>query len=132
MIYWLRLFINNWIIRFTLAALFMLMWHGPIRFVYYYPAYIDPWFFVFLLAGLIGIERISKSPSLGSICLLGLMVFIGVTFREGMLIIPAALLFANNPIVSPNDLSAVWHFSFYKQNLKRIPLTFFSHWLLVF
>ncbi|MBM4310890.1 MAG: hypothetical protein FJ119_08090 [Deltaproteobacteria bacterium] len=97
-VFWLRLYLNLWITRTSLTACFLLMWHGPVRFVYYYPALTDPWLIVFLLAGLIGISKTQKNPTLTNICLIGLIVLIGIVFREVVLIIPICFLFATNPI----------------------------------
>jgi len=108
LIFWLRLYLSDWRIRTLLAVLFITQWHGPIRFTYYDPAFTDPWLFVFLLIGLIGIQKIKvlsenskdsvvKSSLIG-VGLLGLVSFIGVVFREVVLIIPIALVFITNPI----------------------------------
>jgi hypothetical protein len=67
-VFWLRLNLNDWKIRLLLTALFLLMWHGPIRFVYYYAAYTDPWLFVALLSGLIGIQLLKETPTILRIC----------------------------------------------------------------
>ena len=97
-VFWLRLFLNDWRIRTLLVVLFITQWHGPVRFTYYDPTYTDPWLFVFLLTGLIAIQKIKSRPSLLAVGLLGLVSFIGVIFREVVLIIPMALAFIMNPI----------------------------------
>jgi uncharacterized integral membrane protein len=108
LVFWLRFHLSDWRIRTLLVILFITQWHGPVRFTYYDPAFTDPWLFVFLLIGLIGIQKIkvlsenSKNyivkSSLIGIGLLGLISFIGVVFREAVLIIPFALIFITNPI----------------------------------
>jgi len=124
LILWLRYHLSDWRIRTLLVVLFITQWHGPVRFTYYDPAFTDPWLFVFLLIGLIGIQKIkltaqpvagesakkvcvwsvrsTRTPFLRNfqlgIGLLGLISFIGVVFREAVLIIPFALIFITNPI----------------------------------
>jgi len=95
---WLRLYLNDWRIRTLLVVLFITQWHGPVRFTYYDPTYTDPWLFVFLLIGLIGMQKIKDRPGLIAVGLLGLVSFIGVIFREVVLIIPIALAFISNPL----------------------------------
>jgi hypothetical protein len=63
-ILWLRLYLRHTKTRILVSAFFILMWHGPIRFVYYYPVFADPWVFALLLAGLIGINRLQARPTM--------------------------------------------------------------------
>lgn len=124
-IFWLRSYLNDWKTRVLLSTLFLVMWHGPIRFVYYYPAYTDPWFFVALLTGLIGIRKIQASTTVVRICFLGLVVFVGVIFREAALIIPVAFLFSTNPVILSKEISSALANFQIKRVIKGIPLTFF-------
>lgn len=98
LVFWFRIYIEEWKIRSFLVVLFITQWHGPVRFIYYYPVYVDSWLFVFLLAGLISIYKISIKPRLSNLIFLGIIVFIGTLFREVVIIIPIALLYALNPI----------------------------------
>jgi hypothetical protein len=102
---WLRLYLNDWRIRTLLVMLFITQWHGPIRFTYYDPTYTDPCLFVFLLIGLISIRRIKSNPTFLSIVYLGLISFVGVLFREIVLILPIALAFITNPLFRWNEIS---------------------------
>jgi hypothetical protein len=95
---WLRLYLDGWRIRILLVALFITQWHGPVRFTYYDPTYTDPWLFVFLLIGLIAIQRIKSNPSYLWVAGLGLISFVGVLFREIVMILPITLLFITNPL----------------------------------
>ena len=84
------------------------------RFTYYDPTYVDPWWFVFLLAGLILIQRMKSLVDLmkvkGNIknnrekillvVGMGVVSFVGVIFREVALILPLAFVFITNPIPS--------------------------------
>ncbi len=43
--------------RWGAAALFALQWHAPLRLVPFYPAHVDPLFWLFWLLALLGLER---------------------------------------------------------------------------
>ncbi len=94
LIYWLRHFIARPGVRVLMAAALALQWHAPIRFVFYYPAYVDPLFQVFMVAALIAGERLIKQPSIGAGLAYTLLVAIGTTARETMLIVPVCGLIA--------------------------------------
>lgn len=97
---WLGLFLKEWRIRTILVVLFITQWHSPIRFTYFDPVYTDPWLFVLLLIGLIAIQRIKTKSNIFIVILLGLLSFVGVVFREMVLILPITLAFTTNPIPS--------------------------------
>jgi hypothetical protein len=118
-IIWLRLYITDWKIRVLLSMLFFTQWHGPIRFVYFYPAYTDPWAFVFLLAGLIGVHKARAKHRIIVICVLSLVTFVGVMIREIAILVSIALLFSMNPIRRDHDSV------FSVRTVSRIPLMFF-------
>ena len=103
--FWLRLYLSDWRVRVLLVGLFITQWHGPVRFTYYDGAYTDPWLFVFLLIGLIAIHRLKSKPGFGSVALLGFITFMGVLFREIVLILPIALFFVNNPLPPLTEIS---------------------------
>lgn len=89
---WLRLYLADWRIRVMLVSLFLVTWHAPVRFLQYYPVYVDPWLFAVLLAGLIAIRRVEVSATAARIVLVGVVTVVGVVFREVALLIPLALL----------------------------------------
>jgi hypothetical protein len=101
---WLRLFLKDWRIRTLLVALFITQWHGPVRFTYYDPVYTDPWLFVLLLIGLIGIQRVKAKSSVLVVMALGVLSFVGVVFREIVLILPISLAFTTNPILPFHEM----------------------------
>ncbi|MBI4965611.1 MAG: hypothetical protein HY913_20205 [Desulfomonile tiedjei] len=103
---WLRLYLQDWTIRAFLVLIFMAQWHGPVRYVYYHPAYIEPWLLAFLLMGLLAIQRVAVKPTFGKVACLTFVSFLGVAFREACLIIPIASLFAANPVARQDSLSA--------------------------
>jgi hypothetical protein len=98
LVHWLRLYLGDWRIRVLLVLLFLTQWHAPVRFLYYYAPFADPWMFIFLLLGLILTHEVRERPSWTK--RLGVVSFVGVVFREVILVIPLALLFASNPIVT--------------------------------
>lgn len=124
-VFWLRLYLNNLKTRVLLSTLFLVMWHGPVRFVYYYPAYSDPWVFVVLLTGLIGIQKTQTSPTILRICFIGLVTLVGVTFRKVVFIIPLAFLFSTNPFIPSGGISYALAKIQVNRVIKSVPLTYF-------
>ncbi|HYE57198.1 MAG TPA: hypothetical protein VD948_01785 [Rhodothermales bacterium] len=98
LVVWLRLHLADWRVRVAMALVFMLAWHGPIRFVHYYPVYVDPALFVFLLAGLIVIHHARVSLRTWHVAALCGIVFVGALFREVALVVALAFLFVRNPL----------------------------------
>ena len=98
LVIWLRLYIANWKLRVLLILLYMAPWYLPVRFTFFGPVSVDNWGHVFILAGLIGIEKLRSNPSSGLTLAMALLCFAGVFFRESVLLIPVLLLFANNPL----------------------------------
>jgi hypothetical protein len=92
LIYWLRRFVSHAGIRVLMAAACALQWHAPIRFVFYYPAYVDPLFQVFMVASLIAAERLISQPTTSAGVAYMLFVAAGTLARETMLIVPASAL----------------------------------------
>ena len=90
LVVWLRHFISHAGVRLLMVAAFALQWHAPIRFVFYYPAYVDPWFQVFLLAALIAGERLVSRPTLVAGLSYVVLTVVGTLARETMLMVPAA------------------------------------------
>lgn len=120
---WFKLFIADWRLRVVLCALFMTQWHAPVRYIYYGPSTVDPWLFVFLLAGLLVIHHIREKLTARRIGALALLSFVGVIFRESAIVVPVASLFVINPIAG-NPFSRTG----FKASLARIrafPLALF-------
>ena len=98
LILWLRRFVHDWRIRTVLGLMFLLQWDTPTRWLYFYPAHTDPWMWVFLLAGLLAVERYREAPTVGRMLLVAGLGAVGVAFREVVLVVPAAFLFVRNPV----------------------------------
>lgn len=95
--YYLSIFIKNKIITSVLVSIFIMTWHTPVRLIYFYPVHVDHWAFVFMLIGLILVEKAKENRNLLWVILLTLSTAIGVFFRE-ITILPAFIyLFATNP-----------------------------------
>lgn len=102
---WLRLFLKDWRLRLVLTLVFVTHWLNPVRFIYFYPVYTDPWQFVFLVAGLVAIRLVQDRPSGLRIALVALVTSMGSMFREVVLLVPLALLFSGNPLLPQKNLS---------------------------
>ena len=94
LIYWLRHFVSRPGVRLLMAAACALQWLAPIRFAFYYPAYVDPLFQVFMVAALIAGEHVISRPSIGAGLAYTLLIGIGTLARETMLVVPACALIA--------------------------------------
>lgn len=92
LVFWLRRFVQGAGIRLLMVAAFALQWHGPLRFVFYYPAYIDPLFQVFLIAALIVGEQLIARPSVAAGVGYAALVAAGTFTREVTLIVPLCAL----------------------------------------
>ena len=93
---WLRRFVAERWARLLTVSLFVLEWHGPTRFVSYYPVYVDPLVFPCLVGGLILIDEIEARRGVADAHLLWALTALclaGALCREVMLVIPVALLF---------------------------------------
>ena len=74
---WLRLFVKDWRVRLGLILAFLLQWHGPIRFVHFYPVAADNWFAALLLAGLLAIHSLEKRVSWLAIAAVSVLALLG-------------------------------------------------------
>jgi len=95
---WLRRYVGDWRIRVGLIAAFLLEWHGPVRFVHFYPVAADNWFACLLLGGLLAIEPLVRRGRLALIGGLGLLTMLAVVFRESGLLLGLVAPFAANPL----------------------------------
>lgn len=86
LVLWLRPYVPSAVHRCILVTMFATQWHGPVRYVHYYPTYTDPWFFVFVLLGLLLAERQRREPgALVVVAMIGVAA-LGVAFREACLL----------------------------------------------
>ena len=97
LVLWLRAWaITGWI-SLVVVTLVAAAWHGPMRYLYYNPGYVDPPFLVFVLIGLLLIRWIEEASSPVKILLLALLSAAGALVRETMLLVPLCFLMVNGP-----------------------------------
>jgi hypothetical protein len=97
---WLRTWgIASWI-PLAMVALVAAAWHGPVRYIYYNPGYVDPPFIALLLVGLLLIHSIAHTWSAGKIVLLALLSTAGGLVRETMVLVPVCFLLVNGPVTA--------------------------------
>lgn len=94
LIHWLRQFTSSEAVRLLVVSGFVLHWIGPIRFPFYYPAYVDPVFQLIVIAALISGEWLRQEPSTRNGVLYALLVVLGTLGREIMLVVPLCALVA--------------------------------------
>ena len=100
LILWLRAWaITGWI-SLVVVTLVAGAWHGPMRYLFYNPGYVDPPFLVFLLIGLLLIRWIEQASSPIKILLLTLLSAAGALVRETMLLVPLCFLMVNGPVAA--------------------------------
>jgi hypothetical protein len=98
LVVWFRLFVGDWRVRLALLAAFLLQWHGPVRFVHFYPVASDNWFIAILLAGLLGIYAARRHSSWLLVGGIGVLAALGVLVRESGMLLAFALPLARNPL----------------------------------
>lgn len=91
--YWLRRYVGDWRVRVLLAAAYIWEWHSPVRFPFYYPAYVDPLLLAFLPLGLECVERVAERPGPVNAGLLVAVTGLGVVAREMMMLVPLCAFF---------------------------------------
>jgi hypothetical protein len=90
---WLRDHVFDAVTRVTLVVFFLVAPYSPFRFTFYYPQLTDPFAMLFLMIGLLVLDRLSRHlDALGAITL-ALIVAIGCVFRELVAVLAAAALF---------------------------------------
>lgn len=108
LVYWLRCFVAGAGVRVLMAAACALQWHGPLRFVFYYPAYVDPLFQALVVAALIAGERLLDRQSLAAGFAYAGLIAAGTFVRETMLIVPAGTLAG---AVANRSCTRAWRFT---------------------
>jgi len=102
------------------------MWHGPIRFVYWYPTIVDNWLITLFLASWIVANKYQKNEN-GMHLLYMIIIGILATFvREVGIIIGLSFLFIKNPIKKNiNEKRVYYNFDTFIGLISRIkPILF--------
>ena len=112
---WLRAWGVTRAVALMMVGLAAAAWHGPARYIYYNPGYVDPPFIVLLLAGLLLIRLIAERHTPGKVVALALLSGLGALVRETMVLVPLCFLFVNAPASgligrrsSPGRVPAAW------------------------
>jgi hypothetical protein len=95
LVVWLRRFVGSPAIRLVLVAAFLGEWHGPARFVYFYPIYVDPAFLLCLLGGLVLVEASLDRPSWRATAIVTTVCGLGTLCRESMILVAATFFIAH-------------------------------------
>lgn len=95
---WLRYFVTDWRIRVLVSGLMITHYLGVVRWIYVYPINVDCWPLTLVTGALILMHRERLKPHWGNMAGLTLLSFIGLFFKESLIIIPTAFLIGNNPL----------------------------------
>lgn len=95
LVVWMQAFAIAPVQQAIVALMFVASWLAPIRFVAFYPLYVDPPFIALAWLGLILIHRLRTRWSWGRMLTLSLVCFAGTLCRETMLFVAGACLFVN-------------------------------------
>lgn len=97
--FFLSLFFRQQWLRFILILFFLLPFHSYVRVNFFNPVSTDSWCMIFLILGIIVIHRLrTHGWRATSVFLLSLITFIGVFFREVVVVLPFVALFVHNPV----------------------------------
>jgi hypothetical protein len=95
LVVWLREWGVGPVLQMIVVLMFVASWLAPVRFVSFYPLYVDPPFLALSVFGLILIHRIRARWSWSRILLLAAVCFIGTLVRETMLFVACACAMVN-------------------------------------
>jgi hypothetical protein len=103
LVFWLRIFVDVFWIRFLLIGLFLTAWFVPLRFSFYYPMLTDAWGALWFVVGLLLLQTIQRACEsgqsvLGYTLIFSIVVAIGSLFRESNAVLAIALFFVVNPV----------------------------------
>jgi hypothetical protein len=87
---------SQWL-RIILVALYATHWLQTVRFTFFYPVLVDQWTQVWCFAGLVCVSWYERAPGRWPATAVALVSLAGIFFREVVLLIPLAFLFARNP-----------------------------------
>jgi hypothetical protein len=90
---WLRDHVFDAVTRVTLVAFFLVAPYSPFRFTFYYPQLTDPFAMLFLMIGLLVLDRLSRHVDAVGAVALTLIVAIGCVFRELVAVLAVAAFF---------------------------------------
>lgn len=130
LVFWLRKFIETPWIRLMMIFGFMMAWHVHLRLAFYNPVGTDNWGAVWLLAGLLMLNRLREtynaisSFKFSEVIGFSLIVGIGVFFRETNSILAIAPFMILNPVTT-TSLSGAMQKSEISRQFRRLVDTYF-------
>ena len=95
---YLRCFIQDGRLRLLLLTMWMAQWHAPVRFVYFYPANVEPLFLAALIAALLVIERTRDRSPTRTAWPVAVLVFAGTLCRDSMVLAAIAFVAVHRPM----------------------------------
>ena len=96
---WLRTYLRDPWLRIVLVMVYATHWLQLVRFTFFYPVLVDAWAQAFCFAGLNCIAWYERRPGRWPVLAMAIISAAGVVFRELVLLIPIAFLFARNPAI---------------------------------
>jgi hypothetical protein len=116
--FWLRLYIQTPTVRVLLVLLYLLAFHGPVRYLHWYWVTTDGLTHLGVMTGMLLLHYAERLRSLtAAACLTGFAV-VAIPVRELMIIFPCALLFTRNNVKIDAGLAM-------PLRLKRLPSAWF-------
>lgn len=106
---WLRSHVADAVTRLTLVVFFLVSPYSTFRFTFYYPTLTDPVAALFLMMGLIVLDRLSHRIEAASAMALLLLVAVGCAFRELVLVCAIAAMLVRPWRLLPIELA--WRFA---------------------
>ncbi len=103
-----------------MLTLFLIQWDAPPRAVYSRPVHVDTMYFVLVLLGLMLIRRYQQHPSFKWLAGLTVLTFVGVFFREILLILGVCFLVVHQPFSLSGPPGERW---------LRVRMPPLRHWL---
>jgi hypothetical protein len=94
---WLRRYVGSWWLRIALVVVYATHWLQLVRFTTYYPVLTDACAQACCFAGLHCIASYENSPDRWKVAAVAAIGIVGVCFREVVLLVPLAFVFARNP-----------------------------------
>lgn len=106
--WWLQRHLASASMRVLVIVFFMIDPHSPMRFSYFYPINVDATTLMFLAAGLLGLDYLRDRRTPTRVIWMSLLVGIGVTVREVVLVIAFAALVVRPKFANRGGRWLVW------------------------
>ncbi|WP_031428754.1 hypothetical protein [Flavimarina sp. Hel_I_48] len=94
--YWLKKTLGKPLVAFGFVIYLFLHWQASLRFTVFYPADCDPLAIIFVMLGLILLQKLNEHFTWKKVMLLSALIFIGVFQREFILSIAFGIPFLGN------------------------------------